>query len=123
MQKTENKIRKVLNISSDAYHEMVYEHGCAYLEARKKNLVKDTGCKEEQAEKYTNIYLYSRIWWKWWLREWQAVDRIFLRLECCSAADYITWQENRLKVPHESDIDLILDNYLITKELTNLYKE
>jgi len=120
MEATEHKIRKALGISSDTYSEMMYEYGCAYLADRKRNLIKDSGCKEDQAEKHMNIFLYSRIWWNWWHREWRVVDRLFLRLQNHTLKDYKTMQSERFKAPSEKEMNLMLDNYFITKDLSKV---
>lgn len=118
MKTTEKNVCKALKIGSNTYSEMMYECGCAYLEERKKNLINDTGCKEENAEKYTAIFRNSKIWWNWWRREWEAVDRKFLRLQNQKLSHYEIMQEGRIKIPPSDDVDLILDNYLIVKELS-----
>ncbi|PKQ69363.1 hypothetical protein BZG01_00045 [Labilibaculum manganireducens] len=118
MKATEQKLQKALGISSDTYAEMMYEYGCAYLEQRKENLITDCKCKEDQAEKFTAIFRNSTIWWNWWRREWQAVDRLFLRLNEHRMEDYRIMQECHTKIPPLDEVDLILDNHVIIKDLS-----
>ncbi|RKE02337.1 hypothetical protein [Marinifilum flexuosum] len=117
MASTENKICKALGISSDTYNEMMYEYGCAYLAKRTQQMIQDSGCIEEQAQKFTNVFRHSKIWWNWWRREWQVVDRKFLRLPKHSMEAYTILQEGAKKIPSQTEVDFVMDNHVITMDL------
>lgn len=118
MATTELKICKALGISSDTYNEMMYEFGCAYLANKAQKMIQDSGCIEEQARKFTNVFLTSKIWWNWWRREWRAVDRKFLRLPYRTIENYMILQEGYEKIPNSNEVDFMMDNYVIIKDLT-----
>lgn len=118
MKATEQNICKALKISSDTYSEMMYEYGCAYLSDKEEAMIRDSGCVASQAKKFTNVFLHSKIWWNWWRREWQVVDRKFLRLEAHNMTDYKILQEGHAKIPPLEEVDMILDNHVILQDLS-----
>lgn len=118
MKATAAKLQKALGISSDTYAEMMYEYGCAYLAEKEEAMIRDSGCIAEQAKKFNSVFLHSKIWWLWWKREWQVVDRLFLRLQNHCLSDYETLQKGHAKIPPLEEVDMILDNHMIVKDLS-----
>jgi len=118
MTSTEFKICNKLNITADYYINMMYELGCTYLEEKTNNLT-DVGMSLDEAKHHTNPFLFSRIWWNWWMREWMAVDRAFLRQESKSVNDYVDTQSLRIKVPPIDMVNMIISSVKTVKQYSN----
>jgi len=87
-----DRILKDLHIREDQYLNYAYEAGHAYLEMRRESFYKGFPGQHNKVDRFIRRLLVSRLWWEWWMQEWQAVDSRFLRVTPRSLGLYLGMQ-------------------------------
>lgn len=118
---TINKVSVALGISCNDYINRFYNSGYEYLTAQRSDSLNRLGGKvsakkRADLQRFTNMFLFSPVFWFWWRSETEKADRAFLRSGSCSVAIYDNLQKCRLLVPPENILNEIIDNQPKTKQ-------
>ncbi len=105
------RILKDLHIREDQYLNYAYEAGHAYLEARRESFYKGFPRQHAKVDRFIRRLCVSRMWWEWWMQEWQAVDSRFMRVTPRSLGIYLGMQKkaSEYRVPPIDIIEQIIE--------------
>ncbi len=76
----QEKILSDLRITEGEYLNYAYEAGYAYLELRREAFYKGFPGQHAKVDRFIRRLAVSRLWWDWWMQEWQTVDSRYLRV-------------------------------------------
>jgi len=106
-----DRILSELGIPEDRYLNYAYEAGHAYLEQRREAFYKGFPAQHQKVDRFIRRLTASRLWWNWWMQEWQAVDSRFLRVTPRTIGLYLGMQQSAsdYRVPPIDIVEQIIE--------------
>lgn len=105
------RILRDLGITEDRYLNYAYEAGHAYLELRREAFYKGVPGQHQKVDRFIRRLAVSRLWWDWWMQDWQEMDARFLRVTPRSLGLYLGMQQSAsaYRVPPIDIVEQIIE--------------